>query len=250
VHVLAVQLAPILGAEKSKVPFYIAGGLLVGWALLVSLGLGLRNPNFPGSLGGQRIVSAITAVLVIAAASTAVITSGGVEKGRSESASATQTTSSPDTAAPESASSTASTPASSTPAASTPAASTPAAPAPKKSPKKSPKATTGTPPPPPSSPAASATTTLKLAASPAGQLAYNTKQLSAKAGTVTIDMANMSPVEHNVTIAEGSKVLGATPTFTGGSKTVTVKLKPGTYTFYCSVPGHRQAGMEGTLTVS
>ncbi len=63
-------------------------------------------------------------------------------------------------------------------------------------------------------------------------------------------MANMSPVEHNVTIAEGSKVLGSTPTFVGGTKTVTVTLKPGTYTFYCSVPGHRQAGMEGTLKVS
>jgi uncharacterized cupredoxin-like copper-binding protein len=67
---------------------------------------------------------------------------------------------------------------------------------------------------------------------------------------VTIVMANMSPLEHNVTIASGTTVLGATPTFAGGTKTVTVKLKPGTYTFYCSVPGHRQAGMEGTLTVS
>jgi plastocyanin len=67
---------------------------------------------------------------------------------------------------------------------------------------------------------------------------------------VTIALANSSPVEHNVTIAEGTKVLGATPTFTGGSKAVTLKLKPGKYTFYCSVPGHRQAGMEGTLTVS
>jgi uncharacterized cupredoxin-like copper-binding protein len=53
-----------------------------------------------------------------------------------------------------------------------------------------------------------------------------------------------------VTIAEGSKVLGATPTFAGGSKTLTLKLRPGKYTFYCSVPGHRQAGMEGTLNVS
>jgi uncharacterized cupredoxin-like copper-binding protein len=261
VHALAVQLAPILGAEKSKVPFYIAGGLLVGWALLVSLGLGMRNPNFPGSLGGQRIVSAITAVLVIAAASTAVITSGGAEKAGAESASATQAPSTPDTAAPESANSTsASTPAQSTPAETTPAASTPststpaAASRPKstkqtKSAKKSPQATTGTPAPP-SSPAAATASTLKLAANPAGQLAYDTKQLSAKAGKVTIDMSNMSPVEHDVAIAQGTKVLGQTPVFTGGSKSVTVNLKPGTYTFYCTVPGHRQAGMEGTLTVS
>jgi uncharacterized cupredoxin-like copper-binding protein len=35
----------------------------------------------------------------------------------------------------------------------------------------------------------------------------------------------------------------------GGSKTLAVTLKPGTYKFYCSVPGHRQAGMEGTLEV-
>jgi uncharacterized cupredoxin-like copper-binding protein len=45
-------------------------------------------------------------------------------------------------------------------------------------------------------------------------------------------------------------VLGATPTFSGGSRTLTLNLKPGTYTFYCTVPGHRAAGMEGTLTVT
>jgi plastocyanin len=260
VHTLAVQLAPILAEGKSKVPFFVAGGLLVAWALFVSLGLGLRNPDFPGNLGGQRIVSAITAVLVIAAASTAVITSGG-EKGKTAAETAaiekTQTSfdeNTPDTAAPEatgtssassetSASSTAtsSTPAGPTPAISTPAKTTPA--------KKSPKATTGTPAPP-SSPAAAATTTLKLAANPAGQLAYDTKQLSAKAGKVTIDMTNMSPVEHDVAVAQGTTVAGQTPVFTGGSKTVTLTLKPGTYTFYCTVPGHRQAGMEGTVTVS
>ena len=95
-----------------------------------------------------------------------------------------------------------------------------------------------------------APTALTLAADPSGALAYNTKQLSAKAGTVTITMTNMSPLEHNVTVAEGSKVLGATPTFKGGSMTLKLNLKPGKYTFYCSVPGHRQAGMEGTLNVS
>jgi plastocyanin len=270
VHTLAVQLAPILAEGKSKVPFFVAGGLLVAWALFVSLGLGLRNPDFPGNLGGQRIVSAITAVLVIAAASTAIITSGG-EKGKTAAETAaiakTQTSfdeNTPDTAAPESTGTastaaastpagttpTTSTPAKSTPAKSTPAKSTPAKSTPAKStPAKSPKATTGTPAPA-SSPAASAATTLKLAANPAGQLAYDTKQLSAKAGKVTIEMTNMSPVEHDVAVAQGTAVVGQTPVFTGGSKAVTLTLKPGTYTFYCTVPGHRQAGMEGTLTVS
>jgi uncharacterized cupredoxin-like copper-binding protein len=57
---------------------------------------------------------------------------------------------------------------------------------------------------------------------------------------------------HNMTIQQGTSgpVLGATPTFQGGTKTLTLDLKPGTYTFYCSVPGHRAAGMQGTLTVS
>jgi plastocyanin len=100
-------------------------------------------------------------------------------------------------------------------------------------------------------PAASGgSSSLKLEANPEGQLAYNTKTLSAKAGTVSIDFTNKSPLPHDVTIesSTGAKV-GATPTFSGGSKTLSVSLKPGTYKFFCSVPGHRQAGMEGTLTV-
>jgi plastocyanin len=69
---------------------------------------------------------------------------------------------------------------------------------------------------------------------------------------VTIDFTNMSSLPHNMTIQQGTNgpVIGSTPTFSGGSKTLNVTLKPGTYTFYCSVPGHRQAGMQGTLTVS
>jgi plastocyanin len=130
------------------------------------------------------------------------------------------------------------------------AESQPAAPAATSTPAAAPKATTGTPAPPSSPAGRQVTTTLQLAANPEGNLSYNTKTLSAKAGTVTITMTNSSPLEHNVTIASGSTVIGATPTFTGGARTLNLKLKPGTYTFYCSVPGHRQAGMEGTLTVS
>jgi uncharacterized cupredoxin-like copper-binding protein len=240
VHTLAIHLAPVLAAEKSKTAYYIAGGLLVAWALIVSVLFGLRKPDFPSSLGGQRVVMAISAVLVIAAASTAVITSGVAEKADAESASGAQATTAPQATSP------------STQQSNTAATPPPAATSPAKSPKpakSSPKATTGTPPPA-SSPAAAAATTLKLAANPAGQLAYDTKQLSAKAGKVTIDMTNSSPIEHDVAVAQGSAVVGQTPVFTGGSKSVTLTLKPGTYKFYCTVPGHRQAGMEGTLTVS
>lgn len=91
---------------------------------------------------------------------------------------------------------------------------------------------------------------LKLAANPEGQLAYDTKSLSAKAGKVSVDFTNSSSLPHNVTIeSSGGEQVGATPTFSGGSKSVSVNLKPGTYKFFCSVPGHRQAGMEGTLTI-
>jgi uncharacterized cupredoxin-like copper-binding protein len=91
---------------------------------------------------------------------------------------------------------------------------------------------------------------LSLSANSEGQLAYSTTSLSAKAGKVTIDFSNSAPLSHNLTVASPSgSVAGATPTFQGGSKTLSLNLKPGTYKFYCTVPGHRQAGMEGTLTV-
>jgi plastocyanin len=91
---------------------------------------------------------------------------------------------------------------------------------------------------------------LSLAANPEGELKYDKTSLTAKAGAVSIAFTNTSPLGHNVTIeAAGGKIVGATPTFQGGSKTLSVNLKPGTYKFFCSVPGHRMAGMEGTLTV-
>jgi uncharacterized cupredoxin-like copper-binding protein len=192
-HVVIAQLAPVLAAEKSKTPFYIAGAVLVVWAMVVSMGIGMRNPSFPSTVGAQRAVMATTALLVLAAISTAVATSGG---------SAAKATAAPVTPVGR-------------------------------------EAATG-----------SGSSMLREEADPEGQLRFTTGNLPAKAGTVTVSFANASPLPHNMTIAQGTKVLGATPTFQGGVKTLTLNLKPGTYTFYCSVPGHRAAGMEGKLTVS
>jgi uncharacterized cupredoxin-like copper-binding protein len=101
-----------------------------------------------------------------------------------------------------------------------------------------------------STPAPAVASTLSVAANPEGQLSFDTKSLSAKAGKVSIDFTNKASLAHNLTVESSSgAVVGATPTFEGASKTLAVTLKAGTYKFYCSVPGHRQAGMEGTITV-
>jgi plastocyanin len=98
--------------------------------------------------------------------------------------------------------------------------------------------------------AAGTTTTLSLAADPANQLKYDKTSLTARAGTVKIDFTNQSQTGHNVTIeASGGTKVAASPTITGSSTTLSVSLKPGTYTYYCSVDSHRQFGMKGTLTV-
>ncbi len=213
----------MLAAEKSKVPFYIAGGLLVVWALTLSLGLGMRKPDFPGSLGrpargrrGHRGARARRRRDGRAHLGRAREGLGAADADAGTGAGPGRLRSVPRLAS-----------ASTEPTATTRHARAGVSPA-----------------------AGKAGTALTLAANPSGLLTYNTKQLSAKAGTVTITMTNMSPLEHNVTVAEGTKVLGATPTFIGGTRTLTLKLKPGKYMFYCSVPGHRQAGMEGTLNVS
>ena len=92
-------------------------------------------------------------------------------------------------------------------------------------------------------------TTLQLAADPGGALAFDKTSLDAPAGTVTIELTNDSSVPHNVEI-EGNGVEEESDTVTGETTSLTVDLESGTYDFYCNVPGHRDAGMEGTLNVS
>ena len=94
---------------------------------------------------------------------------------------------------------------------------------------------------------------LTVAADASGQFKFDKTKLTAKAGKVTITMDNPSVVPHSIAV-QGS---GVNKTGTGGTtgvgkgqkSTVTANLKPGTYTFYCPVDGHKAAGMKGTLTV-
>ncbi len=92
--------------------------------------------------------------------------------------------------------------------------------------------------------------TINVEADPGGNLAYTQTSLTANAGSDTIDFNNPASIPHNVTIEDSSgKTVGATDTISGSKTSTTVDLKAGTYTFFCSVDSHRQAGMEGTLTV-
>jgi len=90
---------------------------------------------------------------------------------------------------------------------------------------------------------------LDLPADPNGQLAYITKVATAPAGAIEIDSKNDASIPHDIAIEgngvnqKGKEVQG------GGVSMIKVTLKPGKYQFYCSVAGHREGGMEGTLTV-
>jgi uncharacterized cupredoxin-like copper-binding protein len=91
--------------------------------------------------------------------------------------------------------------------------------------------------------------TIQLAADPGGALKFDKTSLTAKAGTVTIDFDNPSSVPHAVEV-EGNGVEEESPTVTGKATKLTVDLEAGDYEFYCPVDGHKEAGMEGTLTVN
>ena len=95
-----------------------------------------------------------------------------------------------------------------------------------------------------------AASTVDISTPSGTDLAFDQKDVSAKAGSVTIDFDNKQATSHDVAVEDSSgKELGATDLVSSGTSNTTVDVTPGTYTFFCTVPGHRQAGMEGTLTV-
>lgn len=175
----------VFASAPSKVPFYVAGGVLAGWALLSSA-YGVTHPAFPESARQQRLFMVAT-FLIVAATLTAAVATGGEDEPRAAAGQGAQ----------------------------------PAAPA----------------------------RALELVADPTGNPAYDKNRATVRAGEVAIRFTNRSPVPHDVTVARGDKVLAATKTIQGSSARRTVSLTAGDYVFFCSVDAHRQAGMEGALTV-
>lgn len=162
----------------SKVPFYVAGGVLVVWAVLLAL-TGIRRPGFPGSSGARRGVIGASLLLVLVTIAMAVVTAGEPEHAVAEATSSE----------------------------------------------------------------------LTLTTDPQGIPIYDRKTGLVKQGAVTIKLINDATVPHNVAVAQGSKVLGKSDDVKGGQTELKLDLKPGEYAYYCTIDGHRAAGMEGTLTV-
>ena len=98
--------------------------------------------------------------------------------------------------------------------------------------------------------AAGGASTVDISTPSGSDLAFDQTDATAKAGSVTIDFDNKQALSHDVAVSDSSgQELGKTDLVSSGTASTTVDLQPGTYTFYCTVPGHKEAGMEGTLTV-
>ena len=200
--------------------FIVAGGILAVWAVLVAL-LGMRG--FPRGRGGERIAILITALLFVGAVSSAIADQSKVGERRG-----------PEIDKPGEG------PESKQPGAPTGGESAPPAAgasesAPKDEGEQKDKA---------------APTGLALSADPGGLLKFDKASLSSTAGRVTITMTNPSSIPHNVSL-RGNGVNEQGDTVQGDGKSVVeADVQPGvSYEFYCSVPGHEQGGMKGTLTV-
>jgi plastocyanin len=94
-------------------------------------------------------------------------------------------------------------------------------------------------------------TALSVSSPADGGLSYTPNGLTAQPGNVSITYTNPSPVPHSIAVATANgNIIQQVQPFTSGKQTVTLNdLKPGKYEFFCTVPGHRQAGMQGSLTV-
>ncbi len=94
-----------------------------------------------------------------------------------------------------------------------------------------------------------AASAIEVAADPGGDLAFVQDTLTAKAGSVTFDFTNEASVPHDFNIERDGEDIAGTEVIANDSETLKTDLEAGEYAYYCSVANHREAGMEGTLTV-
>ena len=90
---------------------------------------------------------------------------------------------------------------------------------------------------------------MAVSAAADGSLAYDQTELSAAAGSATFEFDNPASIGHDFCLESDGSEVGCTDVVSGDSSTLDADLEAGEYTYYCSVDGHRDAGMEGTLTV-
>jgi len=195
--------------------FFICGIALAVSAVVVSF-IGLRVKSFPGKAG--PFVALAFAVLICATATFAVLHAKDEDKAKAAEL----------TKADEEAEKEESSPVES---------ESKKAPAGKEAPAAKPEASAKGP-----------GGTLQLAASETA-LAFDKTSLTSKPGKVTIDFDNPAALEHNVAIEQNGKVLAESETLAKGETSVSAELAPGTYAYLCTIPGHAEAGMEGTLVV-
>jgi plastocyanin len=197
--------------------FFIVGITLVVVALVVSV-IGLRDPGFPGSRTALAGGAAVLVLLVAGATTTAVINAREEQKEHNEEAAAEE--------------------------AQTETEATKAGESPKELEQQ------GAAEAQAAGGGGGGGAALELSAPEDGTLAFDTDELEASAGDVTIDFTNPAALEHDVAIGtDGDEIAKSDLVSDGDTTEVSAKLKPGEYFFYCTVPGHREGGMEGTLTV-
>jgi mono/diheme cytochrome c family protein len=90
---------------------------------------------------------------------------------------------------------------------------------------------------------------LVIDADPSGALAFTASKATAPPGPLELIMKNLASIQHNIALQGGGVNVKGPVVGKGGSSKVSAKLKPGSYTFLCTVPGHAAGGMKGTLTV-
>ncbi len=205
-----------------QTPFFIAGAILVVLALIVSF-IGLRNENFPSSRGAMTAGIGLIALVVVGTAAAAVINARDEQEHRraelaheagEESAEAEQTGTEGPAGASEEEQQTA-----------------------QEGQQQQEQAGGGE--------------TLEVSSPEDGGLSFEPPELEAAPGEVTVDYENPSSVSHNVAIEDnGGETVAEGDFVTDGElSTASAELEPGDYVFYCAVPGHREGGMEGPLTV-